>query len=170
MVEQPVGDRVEKHSIHGEITAGGVLLGRAEHDRLRPPAVDVGAVAAKGGHFDFPTRLAGISHPHDAKRNTHGDRAEGERRHDLFGRGVGGHIIIRRRLAQDQVTHAPARPECLVTCLLQTPDNLQSEGPRRFVFTHRDHFLAGHRRRPFAFQHPPRSVQYAHPRALLRSP
>ena len=148
VVDHLVRERVQEHPVDREIAAGGVELGRAEDDRLGPPAVDVGAIAAKSRDLDFDARLRdGGPNPHDAERDPDGDRAERQDRHDLFGGRRGGDVVVRGRFAQDQVADAAARPERLVTGLLQPADDLQGKSRRPRRFTHSDRFLGAARSR-----------------------
>ena len=66
-VDHFTGDWVHEHAVDREVAASGVELGRAEDDRLRAPAVDVGAVAAKSRDLDFDALAMLVAHAHDAE-------------------------------------------------------------------------------------------------------
>ncbi len=61
-------------------------------------------VAAKGGHLDLGIAAAYQDH---AEVRTHELRA-GEKRYDLLGARVGGHVVVLRLASQQQVAHTAA--------------------------------------------------------------
>ena len=103
-------DRIVEQAVDGEVAARGVFLGRAEGDAVGMPAVAVGGVAAEGGHFDHAGRLR-PDHRNHAEGGADGQRAAAaEQRADLLRRGVGGHVVVLRRAAEQLIADAAAGP------------------------------------------------------------
>ncbi len=106
-----------------------------KRDRLGPPAVEVRAVAPERGDLDL-ARPFGAEHPDHAEADADGDRPP-EQAHHLLGRRVGGHVVVARLQAEDQVADATARPERLEPCGFQAGDDLGREGSASLIRRHR---------------------------------
>ena len=110
-IDEGVGVGIVGDGVHGEVTPGEILLeGRAEGHGRRTPAVEVGALPAKGRHLDV-ARGAG-------RAGQHGDRpmlqtgrdgvAAAEDPQGLLGMRAGGDVEIARGAAEQEVANAAA--------------------------------------------------------------
>ena len=110
VIDDPLFDRIVKQPVDGEIAAAGVFLGGTEGDAVGMPAVAVGGVFAEGGDLDHARRLRPFDGNH-AERSADRQRAmAAEKFLDLRRRGVGGHVVILGRSAEQLVAHASAGP------------------------------------------------------------
>ena len=104
-IDQPVGDRIVKHPIDGEIAANRVFLDRAEAHRRRPASVGIFRVGAEGRDFD---RLVVIEHHADyAELGADRDRAVEHFLHH-FGTRVGRDVVILGLDAEDSIAYTSA--------------------------------------------------------------
>ncbi len=127
VVDQPVRQGIQEHAVDREVAPRRIELGRAEHDRLGPTAVNVGPIAAKRGDLDLHAGVTRVPDAHDAERDADGNRPVGQDLHDLLGSRRGRHVVVGRRLAQDQVADAAAGPERLIASLHEPPNDSQGE-------------------------------------------
>ena len=137
VVDHLAGQGIHEHTVDGEITAGGVLLGRAEDDRFRAAAVDVRAVGAEGGDLDLDARLPRIADADDSERDADRHRRKRQCRQYLLGGRFGRDVVIGRSFPQDQVAHRAAGPERAIARTGQPADNFQGEIPRGRSVNHR---------------------------------
>ena len=101
--------------------------GGAEGDAVGVAAVAVGGVVAEGGHFDHARRLRPEDGDH-AEGRADGQRAAvAEELADLRRRGVGGHVVVLGRAAEQLVADAAARPIGLEPRPAQPANHLEGE-------------------------------------------
>ena len=96
--------RVDRDGVHGEVAAGEV--GRDVVDELDPvgaPAVGVGALPAQRGDL-VVVSLLDDGHGPVLDAGGDGPREDAE---ELVGPGVGGHVPVVGRAAEEHVAHAP---------------------------------------------------------------
>ncbi len=101
-----VGERVVKQAVDGEVAPQGILARVGESHAAGAPTVGVVALSAEGGHLIF---VAGLEHHDHAVLFANRD-GFAEQLLDLIRRGVGGDVVVGRRLAKPVVTHAPTHP------------------------------------------------------------
>ena len=107
VVDEPVGEGIEKEAVDREVAALGVLLRRGKADGGGVASVEVLAVVAKGRDLEF---AAAVEDHDDAEVRADGDRAAEKRLH-LLGARVGGDVVVVRRHAHEPVAHAAAGVE-----------------------------------------------------------
>ena len=145
-IQHPAGDRVEEHAVDGEIAALRVLLGAGVGDAVGAPAVEIGAVGAKGGHLNLVmgfVRQARADHLDDAETRPDLDRAAKEFHH-LFRPGVAGDVVVGRGQPQQFVAHASAGPIGHVPGIGQPANHIQGKLPF-------GHEISVKARRPLSF-------------------
>ena len=109
-VDHPLLDRIVEQAVDREVAARGVFLGGAEGDAVGMAAVAVGGVAAEGGHFHRAGRFRPDHRNHPEGGADGQGAAAAEQRADLIGHGVGGHVIVLGRAAEQLIADAAARP------------------------------------------------------------
>jgi len=145
-------ERVEEHSVDGEVAAEDVFagIGGVTHG-IRPSAVGVSAVRAEGGDLDHPSEprpLAGgpgfcgdllfvevLADEDDAEVGADGEGL-GEEGDDLLGGGGGGDVEVLGREAEQQVADAAAGEEGLVAGVAQAAGDGERGAIRRTRWTH----------------------------------
>ena len=126
-VDHLLFDRIEEQAVDGEVAARGVLLGGAESDAVGMPAVAIGGVTAEGRHLDHACRL-GPEHRNHSEGGADGQGAPvAEKLADLLGHGVGGHVIVLGRAAEELVADAAAGPIGLEAGPAQAANHLGGE-------------------------------------------
>ena len=111
---------IEEHSVDGEVAAQNVFarVGGVTHG-IGTAAIGVGAIVAEGGdlgdEFLFFKLLA---NEYDAEVCADGEGL-GEERDDLIGGGGGGDVEVLGRKAEQEIAHAAAGEEGLVTGVAQ---------------------------------------------------
>ena len=119
--------RIVEQRVHGEITADRVFFLIAEHVVAQQAAVLIGARAVivgfgigmrgtEGGDFN---RFVAKHHVHQAKAAADDARAAEDATH-LFGRRIGGDIVVFGVFTQQQITHRATDDKRLIARLLQT--------------------------------------------------
>ena len=104
---------IQGHGVDGEVPPGQILRqGGVEVHRVRVAAVGIARLPAEGGHLHRP-----VLRPHRdrAVAQAGGDRVGKELHHPLRP-GVGAHIEIPRRPAQQQIPHAAPHRVGRVSC------------------------------------------------------
>ena len=115
-IDHAIGNRVEKETVDGEVAAGRILLGRTERDVIGMTAVAIRGVAAEGRNLDLAGAIRTLHEDHPEGRADGPRPPPAERGADLVGHGVGRHVIVFGRFAQQLVTDAASRPVGLETC------------------------------------------------------
>ncbi len=126
-VDHPLLDRIVEQAVDGEVAARGVFLGRAEGDAVGMAAVAVGGVAAEGGHLDRAGRLRPDHRNHPEGGADGQGAAAAEQLADLLRRGVGGHVVVLGRAAEQLIADAAAGPIGLEPRPAQPADHLDGE-------------------------------------------
>lgn len=100
----PGGERIEKHRIDREVTATSVRLGTTEMDVVGASPIRIRPICAKGRDFDSDVALA---YQNDAKGSSN-LACLVKYRLQPIGRCVSCDVKVRRRNAEQLVTHAAA--------------------------------------------------------------
>ena len=114
-VVQLLHDRVEKQTVHREVAAQGILPSVGEAHAAGPPSIGIIGLGAEGGHLIF---VPVLQHHHHPKLFAHRD-GFAEQPLDVVRLGIGGDVIVLRRLAKLGIAHAAAHPERLIPRLGQ---------------------------------------------------
>ena len=123
-VEHRSLDRIIKHSVDREVPTVSVLFRRTELDALRPAAIDVLPVISKGGDLNLPRRLLRPEDNDHAKTLSDSNRpAMPEHVPHLFRSSICRDVVILRDSPEQQVPHAPTRPQSRETIAAQRRDN-----------------------------------------------
>ncbi len=127
VIDHLLPDRVVEEAIHGEVAPQGVFPGVAETDALGMAAVVVLIVAAEGGYLDLAGAAVAL-HRNYPVGGADGQRPPvAEQRADLFGPGIGGHVVVFGRAVQEQVADASTRPKRRVPGAAELPHHLHGE-------------------------------------------
>jgi hypothetical protein len=132
-----VGEGIEEQAIDGEVAAEDIFAGvGGEANGVGTAAIGVGAVVAEGGNFsDDVLFIEWLADKDDAEVRAHGE-GFGEERDDLAWSGGGGDIEVHGRDAQQQIAHAAAGEEGLVTRFAQTADEVEGGDVVRVRWIH----------------------------------
>ena len=105
-VVQFAGERIVKQAVDGEVAPQGVLSRVGEAHAAGPSPVSVAALGAKGGHLVL---VSGLEHHDHAELSANRDGFM-EQPLNLIRLGVGGDVVVGRRLTKPGVAHAAAHP------------------------------------------------------------
>ena len=132
-IEDLLPDRVKEKTIHREVAPERVPLGIGVGDALGVAAVVVGSVTTEGGDLDLGIRFQDDDH---SELHPDGNRP-GEEGLDLFGAGVGRHIVVVGCQAKEAVADAATRIECLESLGTQTLHDRSCGGFTHAPIVHR---------------------------------
>ncbi len=142
VVDDLAAGGVEEHPVDREIAALRIAARVAEVDVHRPPAVFVRSIGAKRG--DLHPRVSPLDQHHSERRADEPRWAKeilNARR-----RGIGGHVVIFRWLAAQQVAYATAGEQRVMAGGAERLDDFESRGGggRQFARKGRDFRHGGH--------------------------
>ena len=122
-------ERIVKKPVDGEIAAERVGFRAGENDFLRPPAVAVFRLGAKGGDLELLLVLDDDHHP-EFFPDWNGFL---EKFFNLLRSRVGGNVVILRLASEQKIAHAAADPERGEAGRLQAADNFSGGCARRSI-------------------------------------
>ena len=115
-----------QQAVDGEVPAPYIFFSRLRiHHAVRMPAVFVADIRAECGYLHFQATPGDQDH---AELRAHGNAIR-KKSNDLIRRGIGGHVVIGRLAAEEQVAHASAHQQRLIPVALQRLANLVGEFP-----------------------------------------
>jgi len=121
IVVELLRDGIKEHAVDGEVAAEGVFLGGAEHDGFWMAAIKRANLFAEGSHLDG---LLAVDDRDDAEGLSDRD-GFWEEGFDLFGKGIGGNIVVLGLAAEQAVPHAASCEKGKKALGLQCLDHLE---------------------------------------------
>lgn len=127
VIEDLISDRIEEHTVDGEVAALGVFFRGAEDDVLGTTAIKVGAFGAEGGDFDIAGPGGAVDQNHAEGGPDGAGFPAAEEFLDGLRTGIGGDVVILGDFAEEKIADTASGPEGSVACASKLLDDFEGE-------------------------------------------